>query len=110
MGDHLIWIDRGLARTFRLEGAADSAAPLVRVEREREAEALYRRLAAVAASADRVLLTGPGVAKFLFRAFLAEHHPLVLRRLVGCEAVGNLSDPDLIEYARSVLGRAVLGA
>jgi stalled ribosome rescue protein Dom34 len=52
------------------------------------------------ATAEEILILGPGVAKHHFQTFLTEHYPNTAKKIVGCETVDHPTEPQIIALAR----------
>jgi stalled ribosome rescue protein Dom34 len=60
----------------------------------------FRAVAQSIADAGAVLLTGPADAKSKLRKYISEHHPKLMKIIVGVETVDHPSDAQLVAYAR----------
>ncbi len=60
---------------------------------------LFQQVADELTSARQILILGPGIAKHHFQNFLNEHQPILSRKVVGCETVGDPTDPQIAAQA-----------
>lgn len=65
---------------------------------EKESRKFYHEIAQALESADAILILGPGMAKYHFRNHLAEHHPMLLKKVVGCEASDHMTEHQIAAY------------
>ena len=61
----------------------------------------FGRLGKNLASATRLLIVGPGVAKHHFQNYLTEHLPELGRKIVACETVDHPTDGEIAAIART---------
>jgi stalled ribosome rescue protein Dom34 len=105
-----VWIDRTHAKIFQFSrekmerknlgtGAPDHHTHAWGNEDNEHLEKkLFQEVAYELSSADQILILGPGVAKHHFQNFLNEHHPLLAKKMIGCETVDHPSDPQIAAY------------
>lgn len=60
----------------------------------------FERVVQVLAGIDAILITGPANAKIELKNYLAEHHPLVAKRISAVEALDHPSDGALVALAK----------
>jgi len=112
----VIWIDHREARIIRFDadtaaGAAvhlashrnGPASPIAGTH-DLNAEAFHRRVAAGCGSVATLLLTGPSAAKHEFVAHLKRHAPDILARIAAIQALGPVTDQQLLADGRRVFG------
>ncbi len=95
MSQVTIWLDRNVAKVFRFTNNQLRAS-----NTRKEGNALFHELAQDAAEADVLLILGPGVAKHHFFNHLAEHHPVVAKKIVGCEFTESGTDGQIVTRAQ----------
>jgi hypothetical protein len=93
-----VWIKHGQARVFRFQD--DLRLWSVHTLTTEDRKALFHKLATELSMATEILLLGPDLAKYQFRNHLVEQHPLIARRLTGCEAYGQEPDAATAAWSR----------
>lgn len=56
--------------------------------------------------AGEILITGPSLAKTELKTYLDQHEPLIAAKVVGVEALDEMSDNELLAFARKYFSRA----
>lgn len=102
LGDMIVWVDLKHATLYRLK---PGEAPMTkfdssRIELGREAISIYDQIARALKDSARVLIVGPGVAKYHLLSRLRENFPLVAKKVSGCETIEHLSDGEIVAYGR----------
>ena len=112
MKNYVIWIDREHAKIFQFDAEQASQKNLSVKHTEhhthrqdnfdhmRYESRLFADSAAQLKSAEKLLILGPGVAKHHFQNYLAEHFPLLSKKVVACESSDHPTDPQLFAYAK----------
>lgn len=112
MNAFAIWIDREHAKIFRIsEEKIDKTALFAKqsehhthrqdnFDHQRLEHRLFEDAVAQMHGASRLLILGPGVAKYHFQTFITEHHPALGRKIKGCETVDHPSDAQIEAYAK----------
>lgn len=95
----VIWISRASAKLFHLSNEKMERKQFT-PGRSELLESLFRDTVKEIAAVGRILLAGPDIAKHHFQAFLAEHHPMVGKRVVAIEAVEQPTDAAIAALAR----------
>lgn len=67
-------------------------------DEENRSRKFFRDLAHALQESSRILIVGPGLAKHHFRNHLVEHHPMLLKRVVGCETVDHPTDHQITAF------------
>jgi hypothetical protein len=63
----------------------------------------YSGIAGQLKIAAKILILGPGVAKHHFQNFLAEHFPILSKKVVGCETVDQPNEEKIAAISRRFL-------
>lgn len=110
MSVFIVWVDRVHAKVFHFSEEKMERKTVQahfhhhhthRLEQdEKESTRFYRELSGLMSLADSILLMGPGLAKEHLRNYLCEHHPLVAKKIVGCETVDHPTDGQIADFAR----------
>jgi len=114
-----VWLDRKQARISHypreFKGSVFRALhteshPANSISLTRDDAMLYELVAQrLKASAD-ILILGPGVAKYHFRNFLQEHHPLEAKKVVLFQAMDQPSEKQLQSFVERFLWARQAGA
>lgn len=122
MKNYVIWIDREHAKIFKFEEDKASQKNLSVKHMEhhthrqdnfdhmRYETRLFADSAAILQNADQLLILGPGVAKHHFQNYLAEHFPILSKKVAACENSDHPTDPQLFAYAKKYFVAAELAA
>ncbi len=112
MSAYVIWIDMDLAKIYHLSmPRSDSPTLMHRHEimhhtsrdpaNHKNCDKFFAEIAAAIREGSEVLVTGPGLAKEHFKAYLERHDPEGLaRKIVGLRTLDRLSDNRLLEQSR----------
>lgn len=113
MSVSVVWIDREHAKIFQIsqekmerktirskhvEHHTHSIEDLDRMRFER---VFFSDVAKSIEDASSILILGPGLAKHQFQTHLIEHHPLLAKRIAGCETVDHPTDAQIAAMAQS---------
>ncbi|MBC7691807.1 MAG: hypothetical protein H7222_08550 [Methylotenera sp.] len=105
----VVWIDRHEAllyqfsqtkmehRIFKAENGSEISSESGHSQQRRN---FHSTLASELQGAAKILILGPGVAKHHFQNHLAEQHPLLAKRVVGCESLEKATDSLVAAMAR----------
>ena len=66
-----------------------------------EDAAYFAAVVKLLATAQEILLVGPGSAKLELVKYLQKHHPAFVDRVMGVETADHPSDPQVVAHARS---------
>jgi len=106
-----IWIDRDHAKLFEISSERMERKTIQArhtdhhthrpdaIDLKNHEGTFFHELAKSVNSADRLLILGPGVAKYHFRSFLTEQMPALAKKLVGCETVDHPTDNQIAAFA-----------
>lgn len=109
-----IWIDHKNANIFDLsENPAKKASLQVNqlvhhthrldhFDQNRWDRKLYQQIIDDISKAEKILILGPGVAKFHFQNYMTEHYPYIAKKVVGCETVDHPTDPQIIALSKKL--------
>lgn len=101
MSHLVVWVDRGCAKVFHFsESATEPCDRQVTRFAEADSSSLFTQLSWALKPASRILILGPGVAKYHFWTFLSEHFPALRKKVIACEA---LDIPEDTEVGRVAL-------
>jgi hypothetical protein len=111
MSLYAVWIDQELAKVFAIDPspAGTKTDPVTvhshridhhthaldHLDRDRRTHRMFEEAAKLLGDTQGVLIVGPGLAKYLFNNFLAEHFPRVFRKVTGVEPLDHPSDPQI---------------
>jgi hypothetical protein len=96
MSQIAIWLDRNMAKVFHFTNNQLRASS---TRKDSAGNVLFRELAQDVGDADVLLILGPGVAKHHFYNHLAEHHPVVAKKIIGCEYADLATDGQISSRA-----------
>jgi stalled ribosome rescue protein Dom34 len=110
-----IWLDRTEARLFRFPKEKNSRERFRAthtehhthrpdaLDQQREEKVLFELIAQKLKGEAAILIFGPGVAKYHFRNYLNEQHPLTARKVVACQAMDHPTDRQIETFAERYL-------
>jgi len=112
MSIFVIWIDREHAKLFQFSNdkmerkALHAKHPdhhthvIGQLDLAQWEKTFFTEVANHLESSSQILILGPGIAKHHFQTYLMEHHPLLSKKVVGCEAVDHPTDGQIASLAR----------
>ena len=115
MSCFIVWIDRAGAKviqfsrekmerkTLKSHSHDHHTHELDSQDMERKEKKLFQEVVESLSPASQILILGPGVVKHHFQNFLNEHHPLLSKKVVGCETVDHPTDPQIAAQAMKYL-------
>lgn len=118
-----VWIDRNVAKILRLPngpmqgwsgGPGDCLVfhahrrdhhthAFDHLDQEKVGRRLYDEVVQNLSPDNDLIILGPGMARFHFYNYLKEHHPLVGKRVVACEAIDHVTDGQVAARARRLI-------
>ena len=119
MSVFVVWIDREHARIFEISSEKMERKTikahhgdhhthrLDSIDQKNQEWHFFQEVANFLGKADRLLILGPGVAKYHFRSYLGEHTPVLAKKLVGCETVDHPTDNQIAAYAKNFFDLSV---
>ena len=115
----VIWIDRENANLFHLSDDKMERKKLKlrhqdhhnhhrdHLDQDREEPHLFKEAAMELNDSERVLIIGPGVAKYHFQSYLVEHQPLIGKKIAGIETVDHPTDAQIAALAKKFFERVL---
>lgn len=109
----VVWIDREQAKVFqisqekmerksiRAKHVEHHTHSIEEIDRARFARAFFTEVAKDLEGASSILILGPGLAKHQFQTHLVEHHPMLAKRIAGCETVDHPTDAQIAAMAQT---------
>lgn len=107
----VIWMDREMAKVFffsqrKMERVAIKVGQPEHhthhrdnFDRKRLENTLFKEVVPQLRHLKKILILGPGVAKYHFRNYLMENFPAIGRNVLACETVDHPSDEEVAAYA-----------
>jgi stalled ribosome rescue protein Dom34 len=108
----VIWIDRERANLYLLSAedferksvtakhASHHTHREENLDHQKQECQLFLKVVDQLKDMDKLLILGPGVAKYHLQVYLMEHFPALARKIVGCETTDHPSDAQIAAYAR----------
>jgi stalled ribosome rescue protein Dom34 len=113
---YIVWIERDHALVYNLEAPGKEPVAKAHVHRvdhhthalggldqARLSKKMFDEIAGRISEAKRILIAGPGVAKFNFNTHLSEHFPKLYRRVEACVTLDHPSGPQICALGRDYL-------
>jgi stalled ribosome rescue protein Dom34 len=113
----IVWIDQKNAKLFHLSEEKMERQHVEashtdhhthrrdQFDTNRSAHPLFLQTAELLGDSDRILIVGPGVAKHHFFTYLAEHQPLLSKKIAGIETVDHPTDGQIAALTRTFFQR-----
>lgn len=112
MKSAVVWIDRDIGKVYfyseeKLERisvrGANSETTVDKSNLKKEPN-FFEDIISQLQTHQKIILCGPGIAKYQFRNYLNEHHPAISRKVVGSETIDVPTDDAIRKLRDKLIG------
>lgn len=121
MANYVVWMDRIEAKliefshlkmermNFHVHHHDHHTHPKDQIDNQQHEKKMFQEVVAKMVDPSQILILGPGVAKHHFHNFIIEHHPMIAKKIVGCETVDHPTDNQIAALATKFFKLASMG-